>query len=246
MERDDQDYIKRTSAGLVPGLIVAGIGVLFLLNNLQIIYVRDWWRFWPVILIAVGLTRLIDSQHANERTGAAVILVVGAIFLTTNFGLVPWRIRELWPLILIGAGFMMLLNRTGLGFRDGLRLRHDRRSGRSPESNSRADGIAIFGGFKRQVASDDYQGANYVAIFGGGELDLRRAQILGDAAAVDITAIFGGFELKVPTNWLVINEVVGIFGGTGDETVQPSPDAPGVKRLIVRGVAIFGGLGIKN
>jgi hypothetical protein len=40
--------------------------------------------------------------------------------------------------------------------------------------------------------------------------------------------------------------VVGIFGGTSDETVQPLPEAPGVKRLVVRGVAVFGGVEIKN
>jgi hypothetical protein len=241
MGRDDQDYIKRTSTGLVPGLIVAGMGVLFLLNNLHIIYIHDWWRFWPVILIAMGLTRLVDSPRPNERAGGAVMLIVGVVFLATNLRLVPWPVWEFWPLILIGAGVAMILNRTGVGFHAGSRVRPGR-----PESNSKPDAIAIFGGFKRQVASDDYRGANYVAIFGGGEIDLRRAQIQGDAAVVDVTAIFGGFELKVPTHWLVVNEVVGVFGGTGDETTQPSPDAPGVKRLIVRGVAIFGGLGIKN
>ena len=39
---------------------------------------------------------------------------------------------------------------------------------------------------------------------------------------------------------------VGVFGGTGDETRQPSRDNPGIKQLILRGTAIFGGVGIKN
>lgn len=236
---DNREHVRAFRTGLVPGLIVAGIGVLFLLNNLNIVYVRDWWRFWPVILIAIGFTKLVDSPHANERIGGVVMLVVGGIFLATNLGLVSWRVWQLWPLILIGVGITMLFNRSASGFIAGVRVAPSDRGIKS-------DGVAIFGGFKRRVVSDDYRGANYIAIFGGGEIDLRRAQIQTDAAIVEITAIFGGFELRVPQNWIVVNEVVGVFGGTGDETIQPSPEALGVKHLIVRGAAVFGGVGIKN
>jgi hypothetical protein len=91
-----------------------------------------------------------------------------------------------------------------------------------------------------------YRGAHYVAICGGGEIDLRRAQIQGESAEVAVTAFCGGFEIRVPTNWIVVNEIVGLFGGAADETHQPVPESPGVKRLTVRGTAIFGGVGIKN
>ena len=79
MTEDNRDHIGRTHSGLVPGLIVAGIGVLFLLNNLRIVRVYEWWQFWPVILIAIGVTRLVDSQTANERTGGAIMLVIGGM-----------------------------------------------------------------------------------------------------------------------------------------------------------------------
>jgi len=239
MKYDSHDQAPRGSTGLIPGLIVAGIGVLFLLNNLNIVYFHDWWKFWPLILIAFGATRLVDSPHTNEKTFGGVIVVIGAVFLATNLGLVSWRVWQLWPLILIGAGILMLVNRGHAGLAGSIRIQPG-------DHFPKADGIAIFGGFKRRVTADDYRGANYVAIFGGGEIDLRRAQIQGDSAVVEVTALFGGFELRVPSNWIVVNEVVGIFGGTGDETSQPLPDAPGVKRLVVRGTAVFGGVGIKN
>jgi hypothetical protein len=239
MTQDNRDHIGRSHSGLVPGLIVAGIGVIFLLNNLRIVHAYEIWRFWPVILIAIGVLKLVDSPHPNEKTFGAIMLVAGAIFLARNLGWISWRIWELWPLILIAAGLTMLLNRTGLiGIDPNIRIRS--------RDGSKPDAIAIFGGFKRQIATDDFRGGHYVAIFGGGEIDVRRSQIQGDAAVVDVTAIFGGFELKVPANWVVVNEVIGIFGGTSDETLQPTPDMPGVKRLIVRGSTIFGGLGIKN
>ncbi len=239
MRDDNREHISHISAGLIPGLIVAGIGVLFLLNNLNLVRIHDVWRYWPLILIAIGAAKLVNSPHANEKTGGGIMVVAGGIFLASNLGLFPWSVWAFWPVLLIGAGVMMLLNRTGSGFVEGIRTRTTQRA-------SRADAMAIFGGFKRQVATEDYRGANYVAFFGGGEVDLRRAHMQGDSAVVEVTAIFGGFELRVPGDWIVVNEVVGIFGGTADETRQPLPDAPGVKRLIVRGTAVFGGVGIKN
>ena len=78
------------------------------------------------------------------------------------------------------------------------------------------------------------------------KVNLRRAEITADTVIVNVTAIFGGLEFEVPEHWQVINEVVGIFGATDDQTVQPSPDTAGVKRLVLRGAAIFGGVCIKN
>jgi predicted membrane protein len=237
MRDENRDRNTHTPAALIPGLIVAGIGVLFLLHNLNIVRIYNVWRFWPLILIAIGFTKLVDSPHSNEKAGGSVMVLVGGIFLAVNLGLFSWRIWEFWPVILIGVGLMMLFNRGSLVA--GIRI--------PPSKNfAKADAVAIFGGFKRQVATDDYRGANYVAIFGGGEIDLRRAQIRGDETHIEVTAIFGGFEMRVPDNWIVSNEVTGIFGGTADETRQPLPEAPGVKHLIVTGTAVFGGISIKN
>jgi len=71
----------RTNSGLVPGLILVGIGALFFLNNLHIIYIREWLAYWPVILIAVGVVKLVDSTFTGGRVAGGVLLGLGAIFL---------------------------------------------------------------------------------------------------------------------------------------------------------------------
>ncbi len=227
----------RTSTGLVPALIVVGLGVLFLLGNLEIVRIYDWWQLWPVVVIAIGATKLVDSPAHHEKAAGSIMIVIGGIFLASTLGWFSWRVWDLWPLALIGVGLVKLFQQLG---------RFEERSHwRVALRDTRTDGIAVFGGFKRRTTGD-YRGAEYVTAFGGGEIDLREAFMQADAAVVNITAIFGGLEFKVPEHWLVINEVAGIFGGTEDKTAQPSPDAPGVKRLIVRGTAIFGGISIKN
>ncbi|MCU1237862.1 MAG: putative transrane protein [Candidatus Solibacter sp.] len=226
----------RGNPGIIPALAVIGVGVLFLLNNLNIFYLHDIWRFWPVALIAVGLAKLVDSQSDSDRTAGVVMTVVGAIFLTRNLGFLFVTWNDLWPLILIGAGVLMLWNR--------FYTPSPVPAGASPEGQFSIH--AFFGGAERKVTTDDFRGGTASATFGGVELNFRKASMRADSAVVNVSAIFGGVEIKVPANWIVIAESSSVFGGFSDSSSHPDPDMPGVKRLYIRGSAIFGGVDIKN
>jgi len=119
-------------------------------------------------------------------------------------------------------------------------------------SQPRLDDVHIFWGGRRRINSKNFMGGEIVAIFGGFDIDLTQADFPGEQVEIEIVSIFGGGELRVPATWEVIVESVGIFGGTTDRTWHPqsvppaaAPAAP-AKRLVIKGVAIFGGLTIKN
>ncbi|HEY1497593.1 MAG TPA: DUF5668 domain-containing protein [Candidatus Solibacter sp.] len=233
---DERAHGFRSNPGIIPALAVIAVGVLFLLNNLNVFYLHDIWRFWPVALLAVGLAKLVDSQSDSDRTAGIVLSIVGAIFLAKNLGFLYVSWRDFWPLILIGAGVLMLWNRLY--------------TPSTPLSSGSPEGVlnvhAVFGGVERKVTSDDFRGGHATAMFGGVELNLRKAGMRGESAIVDVSAVFGGIELKVPANWIVVVEGSSLFGGFSDKSAQPAPDMPGVKRLFVRGSAVFGGVDIKN
>jgi hypothetical protein len=238
----NEDYRNpawRSSPGLIPAIIIIGIGVLFLLNNLHVVYVQDWWRYWPVMLIAGGLAKLMDATAQGPRIIGAMLIGAGALFLADNLGLIQLSWDAFWPLVLIGIGLLMLWNRLSLP-----QLRLHRAPADAPEGYYCVN--AIFSGFKRKMVGVDFTGAAMTAIFGGGELNLRQAGMAGDTAVIEATAIFGGIEIKVPENWLVIGHGTGVFGGFSDQTHQISPNTPGLKRLIIKGEAIFGGVNIRN
>jgi hypothetical protein len=96
-------------------MVLIAIGVIFLLSNLGIIS-GDWWqifgRFWPVLLIAIGL----DSIYRGEGiVGAAFMIGVGTVFLLANLGYLAinvWPlILRLWPLLLVAIGFDIIIGR---------------------------------------------------------------------------------------------------------------------------------------
>jgi predicted membrane protein len=230
---------KSSVPGILPALVVIGIGVLFLLNNLNIFFVHDIWRFWPGILIAIGLVKMVDSATPSGRVMGGILAGAGGLFLADNLGFLNLSWESFWPLVLIGAGVLMLWHRLAPAQTATPNIPTEVHEGVLNE-------FAIFGGVDRKVTTDDFRGGQITAMFGGANIDLRRAGIRGDSAVIDVTSMFGGIDFKVPTNWIVVSQIAAIFGGFGNKSVQPNADTPGVKRLYIKGVAMFGGVGMKN
>ncbi len=236
------DHFHRHEAGsaerVVPALILIAVGAIFLLNNLHLLVVQDIIRYWPTSLIAWGIAKLVDSEETGGRIGGGVLIGTGAIFLADTLGYLDAPMGDLWwPVLLIAFGLMMLVEkRTGAQL--GIRMKGS--GGTTRES-------AVFSGGKRVIADPNFQGAKYDAVFGGYELDFRRAEIAGDTAVLELNAVFGGIEARVPGSWSVVMKGAGVFGGFTDNTNQPDPRLyPAPKRLIVKGGAVFGGVEVKN
>jgi hypothetical protein len=228
---------QQTSEAWIPALVLVAVGSIFLLNNLQIVRFREILQYWPVILIAVGLFRLVDSTHTNDRTVGGVLVLLGGFLLAGSLGLYILNWNTLWPLLLIGAGLLMLMQRLSLNV--GMLRGGDLSVDWIHES-------AVFSGGKRRIKGD-FKGGKLDTIFGGFDVNLRQATMAADSAELEINAVFGGAEIKVPESWEVVMRGVGVFGAFVDETTHPDRSVfPNPKRLIVKGAAVFGGVGIKN
>src|SRR4051794_27546877 len=110
----EPDWQERYSVGpVIPGLILVALGALFLLNNLHVVQIRELIRYWPVILIALGFGRLVDSGHEGLRPDGLILVVAGAAVLAVNLNFLALSYRDLWPLLLIVLGLWMLWQRVG-------------------------------------------------------------------------------------------------------------------------------------
>jgi predicted membrane protein len=229
---------------LLVGTIILFLGIVFLLQNLGILYVERLWQFWPVILIAMGIARFVDGRDWHRKAWGATVAAGGAIFLANSLGYLPWRVWGLlWPAWLIFWGIVIIVR--GFGRRTlwtASSFVHDV----STSSDDTLHALAIFGGINRRVQSNDFQGGEAVAIFGGIELDLRGAATTRDEIDLEANAIFGGIELIVPDTWDVTVRGAGILGGYEDKTHRvPNPEGVKRPRLTIRGGAIFGGVTVK-
>jgi hypothetical protein len=250
--------------GVIFAVLMIAAGVLLFLDNIGLFHFHDVWRFWPLALIAVGVAKLMDCRGLGGRIWALMLIAVGASFLLDNFGFWHPGWNLIWPLGLIGFGLLLLVNALE---------RHNRPPsaytapgstsfGNNPPTNTAPNSAPLntspentlrewvtFGGVKRKLDTQNFLGGEAVAVFGGIEIDLRRANIAPGTrdVVIDANSTFGGIEIRVPDNWRVITRGIGIFGGYEDKTIPPrgqeGADAP---RLIVKGYALFGGVSIEN
>jgi len=233
-----------TGGRLFFGTIVLLLGILFLLQNLGIFYVARLWQFWPVILIAFGIGRVVDARDWHRKLWGGTLVGIGLIFLANNMGYLPWNVWTLlWPAWLIFWGIIILAR--GFGKQppwSGSTFMHDV----STSSEDTLHALAIFGGINRRVQSQNFQGGEAIAVFGGIELDLRGAATTRDEVEIEANAVFGGIELIVPDTWDVTVRGAGVLGGYEDKTHRVTvPDGVRRPRLVVRGGAVFGGVTVK-
>ncbi len=224
---------SRNASRLFAGLVIIVLGGLALLDNFGVIRIHDVWRFWPLLLIAVGLARLLRPRGSPGRFAGVIFFAVGLWLLLENLDLWPYSLRDLWPLLVILLGAWLVWSAFGRGLRSP-----------SSDGSSRFNSFAILGGTEHRNNSPDFQGGDAAAILGGCKVDLRQAGIKGGEAVIDAFALWGGVEILVPREWNVILRGTPILGGFDDKRT-PSGETSG-PRLIVRGAAVMGGVEIKN
>lgn len=223
----------RISPQLILGLGILVLGVLFLLDNLGLIRSHDYMRFWPVALIALGVAKIVDSR--NIPIAGIALAVIGTPLLLSNLHVLQFRIRHLFPVVLVLIGASLVVRALG-------------RSSGGPfqSSDSMIQSFAVMGGVVRSSNSQDFRGGELTAVMGGCELDLRAASIATGEAVIDTFAFWGGIEIKVPESWTVISRGWALMGGFEDKTRPPKHgDAP-AQRLVIKGMAVMGGVEIKN
>jgi len=231
-------------SGILIGAVIVIIGLMLLLDNMGIVRIYDAWRFWPVILIVVGVSKVLEGRSPATYVWGGMVALVGALLLLNNLHILIFDFdlgSLIWPLLVIGFGVTMLLKAL------------DRRrylDGRPPVSQSNpglAGAWAVFSTVKRRIDDQDFKGGDVVAVFGEVKIDLRKAAIASGEAVIDVNAMFAGVDIRVPETWLVVLKGAGVFGAFEDKTIPPRTD-PGVKppQLVITGTAVFGATKVDN
>ena len=223
--------IRHDRGPVIGGVVFIVAGVFLLLEKTG--YLPDGFvlHFWPMIFVLVGLVKIV---YAGGRPTGFVLIAIGVFLQFYEMGLVHLNPWDLWPVFIIIAGVGMLWQ--ALSRRE------------SPVvTENEFDSLYVFGGGDRNINTKNFKGGSLFAVFGGYKIDFTHADMEGNQAVVEANAIFGGGEIRVPESWQVIVKGVGVFGAYEDKTRHFQPDATKpTKILVVKGVAMFGGIEIKN
>ena len=210
---------NRTSLGLV--LVI--VGLLLALDSAGVLRTDGLGRWWPLLLIGVGLVKVRQPREDGQRAAGVAFLMLGGLFLFTSvlaFG-------AAWPLLMVAFGAFLIWQGAEGPVAETIKVSE------SPYLSE----MVLIGVVKRGHRPLDFRGGSVTAVIGGVELDLRKANLTG-TAWLDVVAFWGGIEVKVPAGWTVDARVIPLMGAF--ENKVDSPATPGGPRLVVRGHAIMG------
>ena len=99
---------SRNITRAILGLIVLVVGILFLMDNFNILDfpVRHYILSWKTLLIVIGIAMLASGK---KNTGGIVLIGLGIIFWLPSIFEYQFTIKQIfWPSVLIIIGFIML------------------------------------------------------------------------------------------------------------------------------------------
>lgn len=116
---------RRFTSQIFGGLILIGIGAMFLLRQLgytdfSLGYVIS--NYWPVILILMGMKRLLGTGDEHQKGGSSPIggfffLAIGVFFLGRNLDWFDISAGDFFkmfiPIMLIGGGLYVIFKPRG-------------------------------------------------------------------------------------------------------------------------------------
>jgi len=218
---------------LLWGLFFIVLGIVIGLNSLGItdinIFFKGWWTLFIIVPSFIGL---FDEE---DKTGNLIGLIMGVVLLlgvnnVINFELIG---KLIVPFILVAIGVSIL-------FRETIKSNITKKVA-DANKNGLESLTATFGGQKAIKDEEEFKGANIDSVFGGVELDLRKAKIEKEAV-IKASAIFGRIDIFVPEDVNIKIKSTPIFGGVSNKAKYNKESD---KTIYIDAFCMFGGIDIK-
>ena len=150
MTMTNQHARVRLTGQLITGLVLASLGILFTLDNLNILEARDFLRYWPLIFIVVGVSQITQARSAAGTIGGAIWILLGGVMLGERLQLIS-NVFRFWPMLLIAIGGYVVWQSM------------NRREAPLGDRADRLSAIAVLGGVDRRVLATSFAGGDVTA-----------------------------------------------------------------------------------
>ncbi|MCU0345267.1 MAG: cell wall-active antibiotics response protein [Ignavibacterium sp.] len=237
MSENKNNIDKRVLLG---GILII-LGGIFLLNTMNVLHFRIAHVIfsWPFIMFVIGLFVLVNTE---KKFLGGILTGIGALFLIPKiFPEIDYDGGIVIPIFLIILGAYIILKKRKAEEASVFN------SDSSKINKDKIDDISIFGGGTKIISSNNFQGGNITAIFGGSEINLINCQLAEGENVLDVLCIFGGTTIILPKEWNVVINVTSILGGFSNKAIRnPSVVIDQSRTLHIKGLAMFGGGEVKT
>lgn len=220
----------KRSKSIIWGLALVVLGIIWGGNAVGLynidLFFGGWWTLFIIVPSFIGLF------SDNDRVSDLIGLVIGILLLLACQDVIDFDIlwKLLVPFIIIWIGLSLIFKGSKFNL---------------PKTDSKSIGEnvnAVFAGHDIKV-DDEFKGTDLKAVFGGIDLDLRRAKINSDVT-VNVTCVFGGVDLYIPENVKIKVQTNSVFGGVDQSKLTDIENAE--YTIYINATCIFGGVEIKR
>lgn len=207
---------------------------------------------WQMLLIVIGIVSLFRRHFIP-----GVIMVVVGCFLMVprlarlypeSFPAADTFVSIYWPLLLVFAGIIMLVCRVCGTHRRAEKIKcmksRLKNSGNRYPVNEEFNKMNVFGYGEYFVIDTEFNGGTLTAVFGGMEVDLRKAVLPEGDTYLKVEAVFSGITLLISEEWMVDTQLEVVAGGIEDR--RSGKHGSNGRRLIIFGSVVFSGIEIRN
>lgn len=186
----------------------------------------------------------IFMRNKTRFIWGGLLILIGVITACKALGWFDFEFewKLIFPIIIIVLGVMILV--------ESVSDKSDKIDG-----NTDKDEIAaVFAGQKIKFDNQDIEDKKVSAVFGGAEVDLRKAKIK-EEAHIKVDAIFGGVKVMVPKDVVAEVNSTSIFGGITNKTTNEDDDdddeekkskkTERKKKIYIDAICMFGGVEVK-
>ena len=207
-------------AGAVPfGLVLIALGVVLLLDNLDVVDATDLLAgWWPVAVIGAGVWWLA----AGARWAGLAIVVVGLLLLATTLDLVDADAGNLvFPVVSLVLGGALL--------NAGARVRAARGADGRP--------VDVFAWGHDDAGGWPTGDLAATAVFGDARLVVG-ADVGDGRVTVTVRSMFGDVRVEAPHGWRIVDHTTRVLGDV--ELPRDRPTAPDAPVVELHGLALLG------
>ena len=227
--------MKRLS-GILWGIVLIAVGVIFALNTLEVIDVNIFFEGWWTLFIIVPCTIGLFTDH--EKLGSIFGILIGVFLLLCCQDILSFDMlwKLLVPIIIIFIGIKLIFGGMFVKKSEKVMNTFYEKGEKLPFGN------AVFSGQNLNFDNEVFKGAELNAVFGGVKCDLRNAKFEQDCV-INASAIFGGIDIYVPENINVNINSNSVFGGVSNKKHLNSESNEFT--VYINATCMFGGVEIK-
>ena len=225
---------------IVWGIAIIALGVIFGGNALGLfnlnVFFDGWWTLFIIVPSAISLITEKEKLSSLGFLAAGVILLLAAQNVFSYD--VAWKVIVAAFLIIAGIVIIVKGLVRSNNDKEVEKKIHDLKDDKVMDSQ-----MAIFSGSDRVYSDEAFSGSNLVAVFGGVNLDLRKAKFTKDTV-IKAFCMFGGIDIKVPDDVRIKVKSGFVFGGISDE--RKSETEKGKYTIYIDAAGGFGGIEIND